>query len=162
MTWLRNDESVQQIATKKKVEFPVFKKKKKKGKEPEPEPEEFHPALTERLSFDQSKRGETALMVRDSIRGDHGKYTIVVENPHGRATASCEVNVQGKSATQTKHIRNKASFFLNNVEIEPIFFLLCYLQINPEGQSTLNLKRSGTLQLHASGNHLWMMVAVKS
>lgn len=97
VTWLRNDESVKQLATKKKAEIPIFKKKKKKkGKEPEPEPEDFHPPLTDRLSFDQSKRGETALMVRDSIRGDHGKYTIVVENPHGRATASCDVNVQGK------------------------------------------------------------------
>ena len=108
VTWLRNDKSVQQIA-EKKVEIPIIKKKKK-GKEPEPEPEEFHPPLPDRLSFDQSKRGETAMMVRDSIRGDHGKYTIVVENQHGVAKASCEVNVQGKKVK--RHIQNKP-FLMN-------------------------------------------------
>lgn len=97
MTWLRNDENVKQIPVKKQPLIPVIKKKKKKGKqEQEPEPEDFGPPLTERLSFDQSKRGENALMVRDSVRKDYGKYTIVVENPHGVAKASCDVNVQGK------------------------------------------------------------------
>lgn len=93
VTWLRNDENVRQPPAKKKPE--IVKKKKKKSVQPEPE-EEFHPPLLDRLSFDQSKRGETALMVRDAIRTDHGMFTIRVENPHGVATASCEVNVLGE------------------------------------------------------------------
>lgn len=72
-----------------------MKKKKKKSVQPEPE-EEFHPPLLDRLSFDQTKRGESALMVRDAVRSDHGNFTIRVENTHGFATASCYVNVLGK------------------------------------------------------------------
>lgn len=94
VTWLRNDENVRQEPAKKKPDFMV-KKKKTKTVQPEPE-EEFHPPLLDRLSYDQSKRGETALMVRDAIRTDHGKFTIRVENTHGVATASCDVNVLGK------------------------------------------------------------------
>lgn len=93
--WLRNDENVRQEAAKKKPDYTVKKKKKTKTVQPEPE-EEFHPPLLDRLSYDQSKRGETALMIRDAIRTDHGKFTIRVENAHGVATASCDVNVLGK------------------------------------------------------------------
>lgn len=93
MTWYRNDENVQKTV-KKKPEFTVKKKKKTKTFIPEPE-EVFHPPLPDRLSFDQSKRGETAMMVRDAIRDDHGLFTIRVENTHGFATASCDVNVLG-------------------------------------------------------------------
>lgn len=94
VTWFRNDENVQKIV-KKKPEFTVKKKKKTKAIYPEPE-EVFHPPLLDRLSFDQSKRGETALMVRDAIRDDHGLFTIRVENTHGFATAACVVNVLGR------------------------------------------------------------------
>lgn len=94
VTWLRNDENVQKIE-KKKPDFTVKKKKKSKAVHPEPE-EVFHPPLVDRLSFDQTKRGETAMMVRDAIRDDHGLFTIRVENTHGFATASCEVNVTGR------------------------------------------------------------------
>lgn len=94
VTWFRNDENVQKIV-KKKPEFAIRKKKKTKAVHPEPE-EVFHPPLPDRLSFDQSKRGETAMMVRDAIRDDHGIFTIRVENTHGFATASCVVNVLGR------------------------------------------------------------------
>lgn len=93
VTWFRNDENVQKII-KKKPEF-IVKKKKTKSLHPEPE-EVFHPPLPDRLSFDQSKRGETAMMVREAIRDDHGLFTIRVENSHGFATASCVVNVLGR------------------------------------------------------------------
>lgn len=95
VTWLRNDENIQQEPAKKKTDFTVKSKKKTKTVKPEPE-EEFHPPLLDRLSFDQSKRDETVLMVRDAIRTDHGKFTVRVENTHGFATASCDVNVLGK------------------------------------------------------------------
>lgn len=95
MTWFRNDENVQKIVKKKPEPFVAKKKKKTKVVHPEPE-EEFHPPLPDRLSFDQSKRGENALMVREAIRDDHGLFTIRVENAHGFATASCDVNVLGK------------------------------------------------------------------
>lgn len=94
VTWFRNDENVQKTV-KKKPQFFVKKKKKTKAVHPEPE-EVFHPPLLDRLSFDQSKRGETAMMVRDAIRDDHGLFTIRVENTHGFATASCVVNVLGR------------------------------------------------------------------
>lgn len=101
VTWLRNDENVRQPPAKKKPE--IVKKKKKKSVQPEPE-EEFHPPLLDRLSFDQSKRCETALMVRDAIRTDHGMFTIRVENPHGVATASCEVNVLGELLLELQRV----------------------------------------------------------
>lgn len=36
------------------------------------------------------------MMIREAIRDDHGLFTIRVENAHGFATASCEVNVLGR------------------------------------------------------------------
>lgn len=94
VSWFRNEENVKKTE-KKKPEFVVRRKKKTKAIYPEPE-EVFHPPLVDRLSFDQSKRGETAMMVRDAIRDDHGNFTIRVENTHGFATASCVVNVLGR------------------------------------------------------------------
>lgn len=62
-----------------------------------PEPEvEFVTPIRERLGLDESKKGQAALMIRDSVRADHGNFTIQVENPHGVATASCIVNVLGE------------------------------------------------------------------
>lgn len=51
--------------------------------------------MRERLGLDQTKRGQSALMIREAVRADHGNFTIKVENIHGVATASCEVNVLG-------------------------------------------------------------------
>ncbi|XP_064868260.1 titin-like [Oncorhynchus nerka] len=61
----------------------------------EPEEEELpdYPTLQERLTIHDKKRGESSCIVRDTIRGDHGVYTIKVENDHGIASATCEVNV---------------------------------------------------------------------
>ena len=53
--------------------------------------------LRERLGLDQTKRGQAALMIRESVRGDHGDFTIQVENTHGVANATCFVNVLGKT-----------------------------------------------------------------
>ncbi|NXI20311.1 TITIN protein, partial [Irena cyanogastra] len=63
ITWLRNDEVVRPEDIKKRVTAP------------------------------RKKKGESILSVRDSIRADHGTFTIKVENDHGVAKASCEVNV---------------------------------------------------------------------
>jgi len=121
VTWLRNEEDVTNEPTKKVV--PVVKKKKTMAKVcvltgtsespecfhvfledstlfqflqvPEPE-EEFVTPLRERLGLDQTKKGQSALMIRDSVRVDHGDFTIKVENTHGVATATCFVNVLGK------------------------------------------------------------------
>lgn len=62
---------------------------------PEPE-EEFVTPLHERLGLDQTKKGLSALMIRDAVRVDHGNFTIKVENTHGFATATCNVNVLGE------------------------------------------------------------------
>lgn len=64
--------------------------------EPEEPEEEYHPSLNERLTIDNSRTGESNIFVKDCIRGDHGVFTIKVENDHGIASATCEVNVLGK------------------------------------------------------------------
>lgn len=47
--------------------------------------------------MDQTKRGQSAVMIRDAVRADHGNFTIHVENTHGVASATCLVNVLGKT-----------------------------------------------------------------
>ncbi|NWV78822.1 TITIN protein, partial [Dasyornis broadbenti] len=63
ITWLRNDEVVRPEDIKKRVTAP------------------------------KKRKGESILSIRDSIRADHGTFTIKVENDHGVAKASCVVNV---------------------------------------------------------------------
>lgn len=63
---------------------------------PEPQ-EEFITPIRQRLGLDQTKKGQAALMIRESIRRDHGTFTIRVENTHGSASASCFVNVLGET-----------------------------------------------------------------
>ncbi|KAJ8416947.1 hypothetical protein AAFF_G00328250 [Aldrovandia affinis] len=95
VTWFRNDEPVRPETIKKRQDKPSARKKK--GKDATAEPEvPYHPSLTERLSFDTCKKGEYSIMIRDSIRSDHGNFMIKVENLHGVATASCKVNVLGE------------------------------------------------------------------
>lgn len=72
------------------------KEKEKEIEEPEEPEEEYHPSLNERLTIDNSRKGESSILVKDIIRGDHGVFTIKVENDHGVASATCEVNVLGK------------------------------------------------------------------
>lgn len=75
---------------KKRAAPPV---RRKKGEAEEEEP--FFLPLTERLSINNSKHGESQLRIRDSLRPDHGQYMIKVENDHGVAKAPCTVVVLG-------------------------------------------------------------------
>lgn len=72
------------------------KEKEKEAEEPEEPEDEYHPSLNERLTIDNSRKGESFILVKDVIRGDYGVFTIKVENDHGIASATCEVNVLGK------------------------------------------------------------------
>lgn len=72
------------------------KEKEKEAVEPEEPEEEYYPSLNERLTIDNLRKGESSILVKDVIRGDHGVFTIKVENDHGVASATCEVNVLGK------------------------------------------------------------------
>lgn len=119
VTWLKNDEDVTKEPTKKVVPLVVKRKKKTTVcphrdaapssdlselcfncdvslQVPEPE-EEFVTPLRERLGLDQTQKGKSALMIRDSVRADHGDFTIMAENMHGVATAICNVNVLGET-----------------------------------------------------------------
>lgn len=95
ITWHKNDMTISPVAIKKRPEKPIVKKKKDKDAPDEPEVPSY-PSLQERLSIDLRKQGESTAIVQDSIRNDHGVFTIRVENDHGIASASCEVNVLGK------------------------------------------------------------------
>lgn len=90
ITWIRNDEVIRPEEIKKRVDK-VVPRRKKEAVVDEP----FHLSLPERLNVDNSRQGESELSVRDSIRADYGVFTIKVENDHGVAKASCEVNVLG-------------------------------------------------------------------
>lgn len=90
ITWIRNDEVIRPEEIKKRVDK-VVPRRKKEAVVDEP----FHLSLPERLTVDNSRQGESELSVRDSIRADYGVFTIKVENDHGVAKASCEVNVLG-------------------------------------------------------------------
>lgn len=90
ITWLRNDETIRPQEIKKRV---TKFTRRRKGEVEEEEP--FYLSLPERLNIDNHTPGESLLAVRDSLRPDHGTFTIRVENDHGVAKASCEVNVLG-------------------------------------------------------------------
>lgn len=77
----------------KKVEE---EKKEEAAAEPEVE-ESDYPTINERLAIDNRRRGTSSIAVRDSIRADHGVYMVKVENDHGTASATCEVNVLGEN-----------------------------------------------------------------
>lgn len=88
--------------TEEKTKEELDKKEEEKtekleeAEEPEEPEEEYHPSLNERLTIDNSRKGESSILVKDVIRGDHGVFTIKVENDHGVASATCEVIVLGK------------------------------------------------------------------
>lgn len=84
---------------KKEEDKEKEKEKEKEVEEPEEPEETYHPALNERLTIESKRKGESFIIVKDTIRGDHGVFTIKVENDHGFASASCEVNVLGKYKT---------------------------------------------------------------
>ncbi|KAF6733011.1 Titin, partial [Oryzias melastigma] len=84
---------------KKEEEVKEGEEKKEKEKpeeaaaaEPEME-EDDYPTINERLAIDNSHRGVSSVVIRDSIRRDHGVFMVKVENNHGIASATCEVNV---------------------------------------------------------------------
>lgn len=83
---------------KKEEEKKEAEEKKEEVVEPEVE-ETDYPTLTERLSIDNSRRGTSSVVITDSIRLDHGVYMVKVENDHGIASATCEVNVLGRNLT---------------------------------------------------------------
>uniref|UniRef100_A0A3B4TD88 Immunoglobulin like and fibronectin type III domain containing 1, tandem duplicate 2 n=1 Tax=Seriola dumerili TaxID=41447 RepID=A0A3B4TD88_SERDU len=54
--------------------------------------------LNLRLAIDNSHRGTSSVVITDSFRADHGVYMVKVENDHGIASATCEVNVLGENS----------------------------------------------------------------
>lgn len=84
---------------KKEEDKEKEKVKEKEVEEPEEPEEAYHPSLNERLTIESKRKGESFIIVKDTIRGDHGVFTIKVENDHGIASASCEVNVLGEYKT---------------------------------------------------------------
>lgn len=151
ISWLRNDEDVTKEPTKKLI--PVIKKRKKTkakvcvftetSESPEcfkcfnlsdfllqvPEPEEeFVTPLRERLGIDQTKKGQSAMMIRDAVRTDHGNFTIKVENTHGVATASCVVTVLGNKVYRLTggHMIIFHNWYIHT--IKSVFELLHYMQ----------------------------------
>lgn len=74
------------------------KKEEEAAAEPEVE-ETDYPTINERLAIDNSRRGTSSIVIRDSIRADHGVYMVKVKNNHGTASATCEVNVLGENSS---------------------------------------------------------------
>ena len=69
------------------------------------EPEEAYVVpIKERLGLDNTRKGKAVLMVRETVRIDHGKFTIQVQNTHGKATATCDVNILGNAACSCLHV----------------------------------------------------------
>lgn len=91
ITWLKDEKVITPEEIKKRV-TPLVRRRKGEVQEEEP----FVLPLTERLSIDNSRKGESQLRVRDSLRPDHGLFMIKVENDHGIAKAPCTVSVLGK------------------------------------------------------------------
>lgn len=95
------EEEVKKAGEEKKEEKKAGEEKKEQKKEEEaaePEVEELdYPTINERLAVDNRRRGTSSIVVRDSIRADHGVYTVKVENDHGTASATCEVNILGRT-----------------------------------------------------------------
>lgn len=76
----------------------VVEEEKKEEVAAELEVEESdYPTINERLAVNNRRRGTSSIVVRDSIRADHGVYMVKVENDHGTASATCEVNVLGEN-----------------------------------------------------------------
>lgn len=78
-------------------------KKEEEAGEPEAE-ETDYPTINERLSIDNTHRGVSSVVIRGSTRGDHGVYMVKVENDHGTASATCEVNVLGENSFLLSHV----------------------------------------------------------
>lgn len=79
----------------KEAEGKEGEEKKEETAQPEVE-ETDYPTINERLAIDNRHRGSSSIAIRDSLRVDHGVYMVKVENDHGSASATCEVNVLGE------------------------------------------------------------------
>lgn len=85
---------------KKAEEKKAEEEKKKEEEAAEPEVEETdYPTINERLSINNSRRGVSSIVITDSMRVDHGVYMVKVENDHGKASVTCEVNVLGEKSS---------------------------------------------------------------
>jgi len=91
ITWLKDESIITPEEIKKRVE-PLVRRRRGEVQEEQP----FVLPLTQRLSIDNSQKGESQLRVRDSVRPDHGLFMIKAENDHGIAKAPCTVCVLGK------------------------------------------------------------------
>lgn len=92
----KKEEKTEEEQDKKEEEKKEKEKEAVEPEEPEEPEEEYYPSLNERLTIDNLRKGESSILVKDVIRGDHGVFTIKVENDHGVASATCEVTVLGK------------------------------------------------------------------
>lgn len=95
----KKEEEKKEEAEKKEVKEGEEKKEEEKKEEAaELEVEEpDYPTINERLTINNSRRGVSSVMIRDSVRADHGVYMVKVENDHGIASATCEVSVLGEN-----------------------------------------------------------------
>lgn len=85
---------------KKEEEKKAEEEKKKEEEAAEPEVEETdYPTINERLAINNSRRGVSSIVITDSMRVDHGVYMVKVENDHGKASVTCEVNVLGEKSS---------------------------------------------------------------
>lgn len=93
------EEEMKEDKEKEKKEGEEEKKKEEETPEAEAEVEESdYPTINERLSINNRHRGVSSVVVKDSVRADHGVYMVKVENDHGSASAICEVNVLGENS----------------------------------------------------------------
>lgn len=112
----------------KKEEMKGEEEMKKDDEAAEPEVEESdYPTINERLAIDNRRRGVSSVVIRDSIRADHGIYMVKVENDHGTASATCEVNVLGENSScflsfsSTCLSVSKSLVFLTITVVPPLF-----------------------------------------
>lgn len=92
------EDEMKEDKEKEKKEEEEEKKKEEAAPEPEAEVEESdYPTINERLTINNRHRGVSSVVIKDSLRADHGVYMVKVENDHGSASATCEVNVLGEN-----------------------------------------------------------------
>lgn len=120
-------------AEKKEVKEDEEKKESEVKKEEDAvEAEEpDYPTINERLTIDNRHKGVSSIVIRDSVRRDHGVYMVKVENDHGVASAVCEVNVLGLCFYHSHISRCRASG-VNALKLQPDHFFC--LQTRPDLQ----------------------------
>lgn len=91
----KEEEKKEEGEVKKEEEKKEVEKKEEPAAEAEEEESEF-PTINERLTINNSRRGTSSVVIKDSVRPDHGVYMVKVENDHGISSATCEVNILGE------------------------------------------------------------------